>query len=103
MHLAVINRVNVLGCAKWSLLVFTDCLGCALGEYTPTVHEAGMEDESVVNDLYCPIPPVPARMPGVSSVEKGSADEVPGVDFPDVAVVSKPTGVDMGGPQGVPP
>jgi hypothetical protein len=27
MSLAVINRVIVLGCAKCSLLVFTDCLG----------------------------------------------------------------------------
>ncbi len=28
MSLAVINRVNVLGHAKRSMLVFTDCLGC---------------------------------------------------------------------------
>jgi hypothetical protein len=27
----------------------------------------------------------------------------PGVDLPDVAVVNEPTGVDMGGPQAVPP
>jgi hypothetical protein len=39
----------------------------------------------------------------VSSVEEGSADEIPGVDLPDVAVVNEPTGVDMGGPQAVPP
>ncbi len=66
--------------------------------YTPTVNEAGEEDESVVNDLYSSIPPAPAGMPGVSSVEEGSPDEIPGVDLPDVAVVNKPTGVDMGGP-----
>jgi hypothetical protein len=42
-------------------------------------------------------------MPGVSLVEESSSDEIPGVDLPDVAVVSKPTGVDMGGPQAVPP
>jgi hypothetical protein len=36
-------------------------------------------------------------------VEEGSAEEIPGVDLPDVAVVSEPTGVDMCGPQAVPP
>ncbi len=69
----------------------------------PTVDEAGEEDESVVNDLYSSIPPAPAGMTGVSLVEEGSADEIPGVDLPDVAVVNKPAGVDMGGPQAVPP
>jgi hypothetical protein len=93
----------MLGCVEWSILVFTDCLGCAIGNYTPTVNEAGEEDESVVNDFYSSILPAPARMPGVSSVEEGSADEIPGVDLPDVAVVNKPMGVDMGGPQAVPP
>ena len=39
----------------------------------------------------------------MSSVEEGSADEIPGVDLPDVAVVNEPTGVDMGGPQAVSP
>jgi hypothetical protein len=73
------------------MLVFTDCLGCAIGDYTPTVNEAGEEDESVVNDLYSSILRAPARMPGVSSIEEGSADEIPGVDLPDVAVVNKPT------------
>ncbi len=34
-------------------------------------------------------------------VEEGSADEISGVDLPDVAVVNEPTGVDMGGPQAV--
>jgi hypothetical protein len=56
-----------------------------------------------VNDLYSSIPPAPAGIPGVSLVEKGSAEEIPEVDFPDVAVVNEPTGVDMGGPQAVPP
>jgi hypothetical protein len=56
MPLAVIDRVNVLGCAKRSLLVFNDCLGWAIGNYTPNVGEAGDgdEDKSVVNDLYSP-------------------------------------------------
>jgi len=36
-------------------------------------------------------------------VDKGSAEEIPGVDLPDVAALNKPTGVDMGGPQAVPP
>jgi hypothetical protein len=103
MPLAVIGCVNVLGCAEQSMLVFTDCLGCAIGDNTPTVNEAGEENESVVNDLYSSIPPAPARMPGVSSVEESSTDEIPGVDLPDIAVVNKPTGVDMGGPQAVPP
>jgi hypothetical protein len=102
MPSAVINCVNVLGHSKQSMLVFTDCLGRAIGDYTPRVNEAGEEDESVVNDLYSSIPPAPAETPGVSSVEEGSADEIPGVDLPDVAVVNKPTGVDMGGPQAVP-
>jgi hypothetical protein len=59
----------VLGHAKRSMLVFTDCLGCAIGNYTPTVNEAGKEDESLVNDMYSSIPPAPAGMPGVSLVE----------------------------------
>ena len=42
-------------------------------------------------------------MPGVSSVEEGSTDKIPGVDLPDVAVVNEPTGVDMGDPQADPP
>ena len=56
-----------------------------------------------MNDLYSSIPPAPAGMPGVSSVEEGSTDEISGVDLPDVAVVNEPTGVVMGGPQAVPP
>ncbi len=74
MSLAVIERVNVLDGAKRSMLVFTDCLGCAIGDYTPTNNEAGEEDESVENDLYSSIPPIPAGMSGVSLVEEGSAD-----------------------------
>ena len=69
----------------------------------PMVNEAGAEDESAVNDLYSSIPPATARIPGVSSVEEGSADEIPGVDLPDVAVVNKLTRGDMGGPPGGPP
>jgi hypothetical protein len=103
MPSAVINHVNVLGRAERSMLVFTGCLGRAIGNYTPMVNEAGEEDESVVNDLYSFIPPAPAGMPGVFLVGEGSSDEIPEVDLPDVAVVNKPTGVDMGGPQAVPP
>ncbi len=88
----------MLGCTEWSMLVFTDRLGRAIGNCTPTVDEAGEKDESVVNGLYSSIPPAPAGMPYVSLVEEGSADELPGVDLPDNAVVNKPTGVDMGGP-----
>jgi hypothetical protein len=32
MPLAVIDQVNVLGCAERSLLVFTDCLSRAIGD-----------------------------------------------------------------------
>ncbi len=56
-----------------------------------------------MNDLYSSIPPAPVRMPGVSLVEEGSADEIPGVDLPDVAIVNKPTGVWICGSQSVPP
>ena len=103
MPSAVIDRVNVLGRTERSMLVFTDRLGRVIGDYTPTENVAGEEDESIVNDLYSSIPPAPAGMPGVSLVEEGSADEISGVDLPDVAVVNEPTGVDMGGPQAVPP
>jgi len=37
--------------------------------------------------------------PGVSSIEDGSADDIPGVELPDVAVLHEPRGVDMGVPQ----
>jgi hypothetical protein len=106
MPLAVIDQVNVLGCAKHSLLVFTDCLGWAIGNYTPNVGEAGDgdEDESVVNDLYSPVPPASSKSAGVSLVEENSADMIPGVDLLAVVdFISKPTGVDTGGPQADPP
>jgi hypothetical protein len=51
MPLAVIDRVNVLGRTKRSMLVFTDCLGRVIGDYTPTENVAGEEDESIVNDF----------------------------------------------------
>jgi hypothetical protein len=80
------------------MLVFTDRLGRVIGDYTPTENVGGEE-----NDLYFFILPAPTRMPGVSLVEEGNADEIPGVDLPDVAVMNKPTGVDIGGPQAAPP
>ena len=103
MPSAVIDRVNVFGCTKRSMLVFTDRLGRVIGDYTPIENVAGEEDELIANDLYSSILPAPAGTPGVSLVEEGSADEIPGVDLLDVAVVNKPTGVDMSGPQAVPP
>jgi hypothetical protein len=106
MLLAVIDQVNVLGHAKRSLLVFTDRLGRTIGNYSPNVGEAGDgdEDKSVVNDLYSPAPPATSKSAGVSLVEEGSADMIPGVDLPAVVdFVSEPTGVDMGGLQTDPP
>jgi hypothetical protein len=35
----------------------------------------------------------------VSSIEEGSAEDITGVDLADVAVLHKPTGVDMSVPQ----
>jgi hypothetical protein len=61
MPLAVIEHVNMIVHAKRSMLVFTDCLSCAIGDYTTTVNKAGEEDESVVNDLYSSILPAPCR------------------------------------------
>ena len=72
MTLAVIDRVNVLGRTKRSMLVITDCLGRAVGDYTPTVNEAGEEDESVVHDLYSSILPAPARMPECPWMKKAA-------------------------------
>ncbi len=86
--------------------MFTDHLGQVIGNYTPNVGEAGDsdDDESVVNDLYSPVPPVSSELVGVSFVEEGSTDMILGVDSPAVVdVVSKPTGIDMGGPQADPP
>jgi hypothetical protein len=54
---------------------------------------------SAVNDLYSPVPPVPSEMPGVFLGEEGSADELPGVEAHDVAIIPEPTGVDLGGSQ----
>jgi hypothetical protein len=96
MPLAVIDWVNVLGHAEYSLLVFTDRLGWAIGNYTLNVGEAGDgdEDESVVNS---PVLPVTSESAGVSLVEEGSVNMIPGVDLPAIVdLVSEPTGVDMG-------
>ncbi len=105
MPSAVIDRVNVLGRAECPLLVFTDFLGWAIGNYTPNVGEAGDgdEDESVVNDLYSPVPPATSESAGVSLGEESSADMIPGVDSPAIVdLVSEPTGVDTGGLQADP-
>jgi hypothetical protein len=77
-----------------------------IGDYTPTVGKTDDTDASVssaVNDVYSPVLLVPSEMPGVFSDEEGSADELPGVEAHDVAVIPKPTGVDMGGSQPEPP
>jgi hypothetical protein len=50
MPLTVIDHVNMLGRAKHSLLVYTDC------NYTPNVGKAGDEDESVVSNLDVMVP-----------------------------------------------
>ncbi len=52
---------------------------------------------SAVNDV------VLSEMPGVFSGEEGSADELPGVEAHNVAVIPEPTGVDLGGSQPEPP
>ncbi len=50
------------------------------------------------------MPPVSSKSAGVSLDEEGSAGMIPGVDLPAIVdIVSKPTGVDMGGPQSNPP
>jgi hypothetical protein len=105
MPLAVIDRVNMLCRAKHSLLVFTDFLGWAIGNYMPNVGEAGDgdDDESVVNDLYSPGPPATSKSAGVSLVEEGSTDMIPGVDSPAIFdIASEPPGVNMGAPQADP-
>ncbi len=96
MPLAVIDRVNLLGHAKRSLLVFTDCHGRVIGDHTLIAGKTDDTDASVlsaVNDL------VPSVMPGVFLGEEGSADELPGVETHDVAIIPEPTGVDLGGSQ----
>jgi hypothetical protein len=106
MPLAVINHANLLGHAKRSLLVFTDHHGRVIGDYTPTAGTTDDTDASVlsaVNDLYSPVLPVPSKMPGVFLGEEGSADELPGVEAHDVAVIPEPTGVNLGGSQPEPP
>jgi hypothetical protein len=46
------------------------------------------------------VPPASSKLAGVSLVEEGNADMIPGVDLPAIVdVVSKPTGLDMVGPQ----
>jgi hypothetical protein len=99
MPSAVIDRVNLLGQAERPLLVFPDRHGQVIGDYTPNVGET--DDASVlsiVNDLHSPVLPLHSEMPGVfSDEEEGNADELPGVDAPDVAVIPEPTGVDMDG------
>ncbi len=105
MPLAVIGRVNMLGRAKCSLLAFTDRLGRVIGNYTHNIGEAGDgdDDESVVDDLYSPVLPASSKLLRVSLVEEGSTDMIPGVDLPAISdIVSKSTGVDMGGPQAAP-
>ncbi len=45
-----------------------------------------------------------SKLTGVSLVEEGRTDMIPGVDLPAIVdIVSKPTGVDLGGPQADPP
>jgi hypothetical protein len=76
------------------------------GDYTLNVGEAGDgdEDKSFVNDLYSHVLPANSKSAGVSLVEEGSADMIPGVDLPAVVdLVSEPTGVDMGSLQAEPP
>ncbi len=96
----------MLGRAKRSLLVFTDCLGQVICDYTPNVVKAGNSDdkEPVLNDLCSPVPPALSKLAGMSLVEECSADMIPGVDLPAIVdKVSEPTRVDMGGPQADPP
>jgi hypothetical protein len=94
MPMAVIDHVNLLGHAKRSLLVFTDCHGQVIGDYTPIAGKTDDTDASVlsaVNDV------VLSEMPGVILGEEGSANELPGVEAHDVAIIPEPTGVDLGG------
>ena len=48
----VIDHVNLIGRTERSMLVFTDCLGRAIGDYTPTENLAGEDEESIVNDIF---------------------------------------------------
>ncbi len=81
-------------------MVFTDRHGQLIGDYTPTACKTDDTDVSVLsagNDVYSPVLPVPSEMPGVILGEEGSADELPGVEAHDVAIIPEPTGVDLGG------
>ncbi len=80
--------------------MFTDHHGRVISDYTPTASKTDDTDASVlsaVNDVYFPVLPVPSEMSGVFSGEEGSADELPGVEAHDVAVIPEPIGVDLGG------
>ena len=44
MPSAVIDCVNMLGHVEYSMLVFTDRHGRAIGDYTPTVNDAAAEN-----------------------------------------------------------
>ncbi len=82
--------------------MFTDRHGQVICDYTPTGGKTDDTDASVlsaVNDLYSPVLLVSSGMPGVFLGEEGSADELPGVETHDVAIIPKPTGVDLGGSQ----
>ncbi len=48
MPSAIINRVNLLGHAKHSSLVFTDHHGQVIGDYTPTAGKTDDTDASVL-------------------------------------------------------
>jgi hypothetical protein len=103
MPSAVINCVNLLGHAERPLLVFTDRHGRVIGDYTPNDYTPNVGETydalvlSIVNDFHSPVSPLHSEMPGVFLGEEGDADELPGVDAPDVAIIPEPTGVDMDG------
>ncbi len=78
----------MLGHAKRSLLVFTDCHEQVIGDYTPNAGKTDDKDASVlsaVNDL------VPSEMPRMFSDEEGSDDKLTGVEAHDVVIIPKPT------------
>jgi hypothetical protein len=47
----------------------------------------GNDNKSVVNDLHSPFLPASSKSAGVSSVEEGSTDMIPGVDLPAAVVI----------------
>ncbi len=85
-----------------------ECVGTLQNGYIrnvplPRVAQDGDDHKSVVNDLYSPVPPATSKSAGVSLVEEGSTDMIPGVDSPAIVdIASEPTGVDMGAPQADP-